>query len=374
MSKIYIFGSGNRARVILDWLLRDGGIGNEEITAITDYSDALKDSERELLGVPIVPFESVEHKLSSKDIVIIASQEINEAVESLFQNDFYNVFDGTVIIDRYSIDQRFLNIAEELYIGPTRPTQLDPDHRKYRRYSAPILDTNNIPRHKLFMVNSMPKSGTVWMMAMIEAILNIKAHQQIILSHVQEIENQWAKQNLHGGVVLVRDMRDIAVSWFHHLCRSDLQNGFCSPRYPDIESFYYEHFIGQVFGCDRYYFGDLEKWLDFVCINNIPIVKYEELIEDTQSCLKKIMTFWKVRIEENTLREVAQNYRFENIKNTLADRQGYISDIVKSGHMRHGTPGSWKEEMPAEIAYDINKRFLEYQRRLGYIDNNASQA
>ena len=367
MQRIYIFGSGHRAQCVLTWLSRDVNISRDEISAIIDYPESLNSTETELFGVPVIAYKDIKHQLSEKDIIIVASKLLNEAVGELFKNNIYNLFDGDVIIRRESAAQRFLSVASDLYIGPSTPANCEPDCNNYIRYSAEPLKANKVPPHKLFIVNSMPKSGTFWMIAMLEGVLGVKAKQQVTLSHIRDIETDWTKQNNHGAVALVRDMRDVVVSWFHHLNRADLQSGFSSPRYPNIEEFYFDHFIGQIFGNDRYYFGEFEKWLDFVGANSFPVIKYEDLVVDTQSSLRKVMNFWKVSVSDQSLEEVARNYSFSNIQDTLSGRSGFVSDVLKAGHMRHGRVGSWEKELPAKVAKDINQRFLEYQRRLKYI-------
>jgi hypothetical protein len=162
-------------------------------------------------------------------------------------------------------------------------------------------------------------------------------------------------------------MRDVVVSWFHHLSRSDREVGFSGPRYPSMEEFYFEHFIGQIFDNPRYYGGDLERWLNFACAHGFPIVKYEDVIADAQSALRKIMNFWKIEVAGDAFREVARDYAFSNMQETLAGRSGYISDVLNAGHMRLGRPGSWKHELSDELVEDIDRRFSGYQRRLKYV-------
>nr|WP_305907524.1 sulfotransferase domain-containing protein [Methylomarinum sp. Ch1-1]MDP4520285.1 sulfotransferase domain-containing protein [Methylomarinum sp. Ch1-1] len=205
------------------------------------------------------------------------------------------------------------------------------------------------------------------MMAMLERVLGVRANQQITLSHLRDIEVDWPKPNNHGAVVLVRDMRDVVVSWFHHLSRVDLQNGFSSPRYPNVEDFYFEHFIAQLFGSSRYYFGELEKWLDFVGANSFPVIKYEDLVSDTSASLRKVMNFWKISVPDQALFDIAQEHSFGNMQKNFFDQEGFVADMLKTGHLRSGRVGAWEEEMPTRVAEDINRRFFGYQRRLQYL-------
>jgi hypothetical protein len=366
MSKIYIFGSKDDALEILGWLSEEGGIAAWEVAAIVDFFSSAGGTKQLLSGVPMVAAVDIMNRLSPEDIIIVAEEGSDEIIETLFSREIFNVYDGNAVIRNRSIAQRFLTVGEALYMGPTKPAHLDPDRINSRRYFATALKPGAVPRSTLFVVNSMPKSGTIWMMAMLEAVMGVRAEQNIILSHVRDIEMQWSKRNLHGGMALVRDIRDVVVSWFHHLIRADLQCGFSPPRYPDHKAFYFDYFLGQIFGSDRYYHGDLAKWLDFIGLNSIPVVKYEELITDAHSCLRKVMTFWKVDVTDQLLTDVARDFRFDNMKMTVAGRRGLIADMLNEGHLRRGHIGAWKEELPAEVVKDISWRFREYQSRLRY--------
>lgn len=366
MPNIYIFGSRDRAEIILEWLSRDAAIGRGEIAAIVNYPDSPDNSVIECSGVPLMTYSSIKERLHRDDILIVASENFEETVAELLSNDFDNVFDGDLVIRQESTAQKFMRIASDLYIGPTTPPRHTTDENNYLRYTAEPLEANKIPRHELFIVNSMPKSGTIWMMAMIEAVLGVQAKRQITLSHVHDIETDWVKRNNHGTVVLVRDMRDVVVSWFHHTIRSDLQSGFTAARYPSIEEFYFDHLIGQIFGSARYYYGRFEKWLDFAGANSLPLVRYEDLLCDTQASLRKIMNFWKISVSDQALARVAQDYSFSKMQDTVANRDGYVVDMLNEGHMRKGKTGSWEDELPDSVADDINQRFYDYQRRLRY--------
>jgi len=351
----------------LNWLSNSGGISSDEVTAIVEYSERERGAQDDTFNVPIVSFDRVKTTLTEQDIVIVASELFDETVGELFSCGVRNIFNGDLIVQRQSPAQRFLSLAADLYLGPGTPAPFDPDRDDFDRYTSEPIEAHNIPKHKLFVVNSMPKSGTLWMMAMLEGLLGVKAKEQITLSHVRDIETDWPKRNNHGAVTLVRDLRDVVVSWFHHMCRSDLQNGFASPRYPTIEEFYFEYFIGELAANPRYYSGDLGRWLDFVSKQTFPIVKYESLVVDTQSALRKVMNFWKVTTSDRLLAEVVRNYSFANMRRTVSTQTGYVSDALAAGHMRLGKTGSWENELPAEIADDINQRFSCYQTRLRYI-------
>ncbi|MEJ2646349.1 MAG: sulfotransferase domain-containing protein [Gammaproteobacteria bacterium] len=366
MAAIYIFGSPSSAQQILAWLSESGGIASAHVAAIADPKSSVGDPARRRCGVPVLAVAQVIGRLTSDDIVIVTDGDVDGIIDALFRRDFFNIYDGGAVIRDRRVEQRFLTIGESLHIGPSKPAHLDPDYLNSRRYFADPLVPGTIPCSKLFVVNSMPKSGTVWMMAMVAELLGVNVDRQIILSHVRDIENDWRKRTVHGALALVRDMRDVVVSWYHHVQRSDLQGGFAQPRYADPEVFYFDYFIGQIFGNARFYHGDLAKWLDFVGLNSIPVVRYEDLIADAGSCLGRVMTFWKVEASNRKLEDTVRDYRFDAMPKTVADHGGMIAERLSAGHLHRGRVGAWQEELPARVLADIERRFHEYQKRLRY--------
>jgi len=365
MSGIYILASRSEACKIVEWLSREGEISPADVSAFVDYPDLAEGEKYQLPNIAVIGFKHFREILSPVDIVLVAGRCFNEAVSELFAGGFNNIYDGQAILEKVDLVHRFNLIAAPYHIGPNYPELLD-ESFAFHRYTSKPISVHQIPRHKLFVVNSMPKSGTVWMIAMLERLLGVKARQQIKLSHVMDVGMDVKKPNVHGAVVLVRDLRDVVVSWYHDLARCDLRNGFAEPRYTDITEFYFDHMIGFLNGSSRYAFGDLERWIDLVTYNSFPVVRYEDLINDTPYWLKKVMNYWKISVTEDMIDEVANSFAFHRMQLTLSEHHGYIPDLVKSGHLRKGAAGSWESELPPLVAEDIQRRFSVYQQRLRY--------
>lgn len=364
MTRIYIFSSPIDARKIVDWLSREGGIAATEITAIV--APAEEPPSAPLAGIPVLSAGQAYRMLSPEDLVMVANNHFDQTVAQLFSHGIHHVFDGRAALTRSELRHRFIRLAEPCYIGPNYPGLLNNKDPAFLRDTAEPLNANTIPGHTLFIVNSLPKSGTLWMMAMLEKLLGIKAHQQIVLAHVMDIETDSNKPNTHGAVMLVRDLRDVVTSWFHDLARHDMRNGFAEPRYANITEFYFNYLVGLLSASPRYAFGRLEQWLNLAACNGYPIIRYEDLLADTPGSLRKIMTFWKIRVPDKDITEVSHSLAFNNMPLTLARQEGYVADAVRSGHLRRGVVGAWKTELPAAVEDDINQRFSAYQQRLQY--------
>jgi len=303
---------------------------------------------------------------AAHDIVIVAGADFPARVGRLLERGLHNLFDGNAMLVEETPAFRFLASGARHYAGPRTPEGDGVPLVAAARFDTRPLLPGETPGDRLFIVNSMPKSGTIWMCAMLEALLGVKTNQQITVSHVGDIEDDWNKSNNHGAVALVRDMRDVVVSWFHNVKRTDLALGFAAPRYPTIDSFYNEHFLSTIRVNRRFYGGDFERWLDLLGANYIPIIRYEDLNADTPAALRKLATFWRIEVSDEALQRIAAQHALDTMERTVAGGTGYVAELVQGGHIRRGRCGGWQDELPEQIERDIDERFAGYQKRLGY--------
>jgi len=364
-TKLHLCASGDSADSVCRWLEAECRILPGEIATTIAYPEADGTLREAVTGVPAIAMHEAATRIAPGDVVIVAGPDFQQAVGDLFGMGIRNLYNGNEMIRHRSVAVRFVEAAAALYIGPTAPAG-GLSVMAAGRFAVEPITARQVPPHKLFIVNSMPKSGTVWMAAMLEDLLSVRAQEQITISHVADIEDDWNKENNHGAVTLVRDLRDVVVSWFHDAARADGALGFAAPRYPDIAAFYHEFFIGTLFGTKRFYFGDLERWLNLVSAHYIPLIKYEDMIADTEACLRKVMTFWRIDASPAIVQQVVNTHTFGSMAQTVGDGRGFVAEMVRQGHLRRGRSGSWRDEMPGEIASDINRRFAGYQQRLGY--------
>lgn len=366
MTKVHVLARGNSWGPMLAWLKSNCQIEVSDINSRIYYSHEVREGpacEREIATTD-PDFGAC---VADSDVVIVCGDNLEESLADLLSRGITNIFNGNEILRQSGVAARFLARAASSYNGPNAPIGPGLPIVEAARFSLTPLDAESIPRHSLFIVNSMPKSGTVWMSAMLEAILNVKARTQITISHVGDIEQDWNKPNNHAAVALVRDLRDVVVSWFHNACRTDLALGFERPRYPDIESFYHQHFLGTIFATDRFYHGNLVHWLDIVGANYIPLLRYEDVVAETPAALRKVMSAWRIKVSDQVLQETAQRYAFDQMERTVADDAGFVGAMIRDGHLRRGKVGGWATELPVSVADDITRRFSDYQRRLGYV-------
>ncbi len=282
MAGLHIFAEERAVPELLAWLARVLAITPADVgLLLLDPADDGSARLAQAHGLKGLKLADAASRLPIEDPVIVAGADMNDRIGRLFDRGIRNVYDGNALLRRASAGERFMDAAVGVFVGPTPLDSRDTGAIEALRFPVDPIRALHVPRHKLFIVNSIPKSGTIWLIAILERVLGVQGRQQIVLSHVADIETDWGKPNNHGAVLLARDIRDVVVSWFHHATRSDIQMGFAEPRYPTIGAFYQEFFLGKIFGSDRYYRGDLEHWLDRASANYVPVLRYEQLIADT---------------------------------------------------------------------------------------------
>jgi hypothetical protein len=366
MTRLHLCASGDSVHGVLEWLVAECRIQPADLATTIAYPKPDGRVPEILAGVPAVTLHDAASRVAADDAVIVAGPDLARTVGDLLALGIRNLYNGNEMIRRRGTARRFAEAAASLYIGPTTPTGEGRPAYPAGRFASDPIDARQVPPHKLFIVNSLPKAGTVWMTAMLEALLGVRAQEQITVSHVADLEDDWNKENNHGVVTLVRDVRDVVVSWFHDVRRADRALGFAAPRYPDVTSFYHEYFLGTILGTKRFYFGDLERWLNLVTAHAIPLVKYEDMVANPEACLRKVLTFWRVEASAEAVQQVVRDHTFASMAERAHERTGFVGDMLRQGHLRRGECGGWRTELPEAVARDVSDRFASYQRRLGY--------
>lgn len=234
----------------------------------------------------------------------------------------------------------------------------------FEAYTRPSISVAEIPRDGVFIVNSVPKSGTVWMVEMLSDLLRLDPGRHFVLSHVADVHADIAQHRVLGTVALVRDLRDVVVSWFHETLRADRAAGFAAARYPTIDAFYFEMLLGYLRLSPRFGYGRLEEWLDFVTGSGLPLVRYEDLLADAGAALHKILRFWKIDMPATAIERTAALHAYD--ASLRAVSPALINGLLAAGHRRKGVAGAWQEEMSEAVLRDISERFGAFQARLGY--------
>ena len=109
---------------------------------------------------------------------------------------------------------------------------------------------------------------------------------------------------------------------------------------------------------------------------NIPVclIKYEDLIKNPSLEFEKVFNFLKVinnesntTIDENRLKETIGQTDFKNLKNLEEDVGFLEKQNRKVNFFNQGVENDWKKILPRNISVEIEKKFENEMRELGYL-------
>lgn len=203
-----------------------------------------------------------------------------------------------------------------------------------------------------------PKSGNTWVQYLIAGVVfgvdtrfspdpliqdlvpdvNFKQFYKRYLSPMFFKTHDLPKPNYRKVIYLIRDGRDVMVSYFHHLTAIG-----GSPDFLRLVS------TGEgLFPC-RWH-EHVDSWTANPHGAQMLTISYESLKEDTVAQLQKICDFASLERERTFLERIARNSSFESMRNN-EEKYGWLNPIWPRDKpfVRRGKVGSFKDEMPAAV-------------------------
>lgn len=369
--KLHIFATAASIDPLLAWLGERCGIPAHAIACAIYRPGEEAALRARLPAVTLIAVNALKDEIARDDAIIVAGEDVADKLGLLFGMGFHHVYDSTAAATLGDPVERLATAARETFVGRVPPARFDPAARDALRFTRDPIRAAEIAPHLLFLVNSLPKSGSMWLAGMLAQAMRLPSSDQMVVSHVADIDADAGKWNVHGAVLLLRDMRDVVVSWFHDVRRNDLRSGFARPRYADIETFYRELFLGTMRASERYYRGDLLYWIDRACAAYVPLIRYEDLLGDPAAALERVLNAWRVDYRPQDIAAACAAWSADHLRRQPPVGDDEVSRMFGVGHLRRGVSGGWRDELPPAIADDIAIRFRAYQERLGYAGPGA---
>jgi len=271
-----------------------------------------------------------------------------------------------------SLGERLVSISE------TRAAEVEDEKMKLRAplFRAPSSLDLYPPRHDLFdfsdgkiVIFGLQKAGNTWLLALISDIFEISPYfnvhdprqfegRGVVSTHDPLSKTIAARSDFIHGVCLVRDLRDIVVSYFHYMQTESFQSDVPAAKYADIQTFYYDWFLSRMVAAHAYH----TYWDDYAS-HGVPVLRYERLVADPFHELVRLFERWGQPFDVERVKSAIERNSFEKLK-----QQGRMigTTAIGSSHFRRGKAGSYKDELPKAILDDINQRFGPTLLRWGY--------
>ena len=168
-----------------------------------------------------------------------------------------------------------------------------------------------------------------------------------------------------GAVYIVRDPRDVAVSFAHHADR-DVQ--WVVERMCDA-GMTFEHSLKRIGGQVHQHLGGwshhVRSWTEHELFP-VTVVRYEDLHADPAAQLKRVAAVGELEATQQKIAASVEATRFERLR-AQEQQDGFRERAgVERRFFRRGEAGSWQEELPSELAGQLVEHHGRTMRRLGY--------
>ena len=216
-------------------------------------------------------------------------------------------------------------------------------------------------------VVGLPKSGTNYLLALLSEAMglntcNYKEQGPFdglwLTSFHNPFEDFAYRQDLLRAVYILRDPRDIIVSYYHY-ARTPFYRERVDPGcdFADITQFYTEFFLSKVL----YVYGFMTHAEEYA-LHNVPVIRFENLRADAEGELQRLFRRWGCS-PPGDIAAAVENCRIERMRENQPELGG---TRLPSSHYRSGESGGWRKELPETVLRDVRVRFADYLRRWGY--------
>ena len=183
------------------------------------------------------------------------------------------------------------------------------------------------------------------------------------------LENKYKftnKQNTIGMIYIVRDPRDIVVSYTNHFNKKNFEETFKTLK----TNFNYEIKNNVKISLMGSWADHYNSWKNFNISEKI-IIKYENMVEDPVATFTKIIIYlnkiYGLKVDQKKIIKCTEKTKFETLQN-LEKKEGFKEkpNNVKN-FFRKGKVGEWKDVLDKNLKYDIEKIFFREMQELGYV-------
>jgi len=193
----------------------------------------------------------------------------------------------------------------------------------------------------------------------------LKTHNALCTINNYKFTN---KDNTLGAIYLVRDPRDVIISYAHHLGQShnEVLRGMLDTGNGELGKMDGKEYRRSIMGrwSDNY-----NSWKSFKD-REVLIVKYEDLVKNKEREFLRILNYLKkingIYIDKEKLHQSIEETSFEKL--SKKEREFGFDEASEHGvFFRKGIIGDWKNNLDKSIVKILEKEFQSEMKELNYI-------
>ena len=175
-------------------------------------------------------------------------------------------------------------------------------------------------------------------------------------------------ENTLGAIYIVRDPRDIAVSYsaFLDLKLDETIDFMLSPSCFEEDIFENVRYKKSIMGNWAYHY---KSWKNYNA-REVIIIKYEDMLNDPKMTFLKVLSFLNkidnVKINKQKMTKAIDQTTFKNLQE-LEEKEGFDENPSNRSFFRKGKKGEWKKILDKNQQQRIEKEFKNEMKELGYL-------
>jgi hypothetical protein len=229
-----------------------------------------------------------------------------------------------------------------------------------RKFISPVANLDKIEKDPLTI-------SEFWESAQIR--LNLDNEIKFFKTHnaCVSYDGKWFadKKNSAGYIYLVRDPRSVVCSYASHFNIS-LEKALKDLSNENKIGIDVEDKMAELVSSWRINYQSWKKKKDYPGI----VIRYEDLIDNTEKEFKKILVFLEKIIQSNLdmerIKQTIKACEFLNLRK-MEDALGFDEAVNNNKFFRKGQKDSWKDELNSDLRKKIEKIFKDEMIELGYL-------
>lgn len=176
-------------------------------------------------------------------------------------------------------------------------------------------------------------------------------------------------ENTFGAIYLVRDPRDVLISYASHLgiSHKEALNVMMDTNAGEIKKHYGNLIQTSLMSSWSNHYN---SWKSKIGKNDFLYLKYEEIIKDTYKEFSRIIKYlsqiYQFEINENKILEAIEETNFEKLREK-EKMYGFEQATGNTPFFRKGVVGDWKNNVDKKIIKSIETFFSKEMKELNYL-------